>query len=104
AGISLLITVAVMALLIVPENAPMRGEGGEIIRSPFMDSLVPIIAIIFFVPGLVYGKVTKQIQNDKDVDNKLADTMASTGMFSVHSFLAREFVVFFSESQFGLIF
>ncbi|HLR79289.1 MAG TPA: AbgT family transporter [Bacillota bacterium] len=103
AGISLLITVAVMALLIVPENAPMRGEGGEIIRSPFMDSLVPIIAIIFFVPGLVYGKVTKQIQNDKDVANKLADTMASMGMFIVLAFTAGQFVAFFSETNIGLI-
>src|SRR5699024_4083925 len=72
------------------------GEGGEIIRSPFMDSLVTIIAIIFFVPGLVYGKVTKQIQNDKDVANKLADTMASMGMFIVLAFTAGQFVAFFS--------
>src|SRR5699024_10018763 len=103
AGISLLITVAVMALLIVPENAPMRGEGGEIIRSPFMDSLVPIIAIIFFVPGLVYGKGTKQIQNDKVVANKLADTMASVGMFIVLAFTAGQFVALFSETNIGLI-
>src|SRR5699024_6098942 len=51
-----------VALLVLPTNSPLRADDGGIIQSPFMDSLVPIIAILFFVPGLVYGYVTKEIK------------------------------------------
>src|SRR5699024_9544046 len=73
ATIALVVAIILVALLMLPEGAPMRGEDGGIIQSPFMDSLVPIIAILFFVPGLVYGMVTKAIKNDKDVAGQMTD-------------------------------
>lgn len=104
-GISIIITGIFVSLLILPEWGPLRGIEGEmpIIRSPFMSSLVPIIALLFFVPGLVYGKVTKGIRNDKDVAAMMGATMASMGMFIVLSFTAGQFVAFFSESNMGLV-
>src|SRR5699024_8745310 len=75
----------------------------QIIQSPFMDSLVPIIAILFFIPGLVYGMVTKNIRNDKDVAAQMSDTMASMGMFIVLAFTAGLFVAYFNESNMGMV-
>nr|WP_182200159.1 AbgT family transporter [Paraliobacillus salinarum] len=103
AGLSLLVTIIVAAFLIVPEGAPLRGEDGGIIQSPFMQSLVVIIIFAFFIPGLVYGIVTKEIKSDKDVANKLTDTMASMGMFIVLAFTAGQFVAYFNESNLGLV-
>ena len=68
-----------------------------------MSSLVPIIAMLFFVPGLIYGKVRKGIGDDKDVAAMMSATMASMGMFIVLSFTAGQFVSFFSESNMGLV-
>src|SRR5690625_6156835 len=68
-----------------------------------MDSLVPIIALLFFVPGLVYGMVTKEIKDDKDVANSLAKTMGTMGTFIVLAFTAGQFVAFFAESNMGLV-
>ncbi|ALX50274.1 AbgT family transporter [Lentibacillus amyloliquefaciens] len=106
-GISLLVGLILTALLILPENAPLRGTEGnymdQIIQSPFMSSLVPIIAILFFIPGLVYGMVTKTIRNDKDVAAQMTDTMASMGMFIVLAFTAGQFVAYFNESNMGLV-
>jgi len=101
--ISVVITAVIFALLVLPTNAPLRGEDGGIIQSPFMDSLVPIIAVLFFVPGLVYGMISKEIRNDKDVAEQLSKTMAAMGMFIVLSFTAGQFVAFFSESNMGLV-
>ncbi|MDQ0159996.1 para-aminobenzoyl-glutamate transporter family [Alkalibacillus salilacus] len=81
----------------------LRADDGGIIRSPFMDSLVPIIMILFFIPGLVYGIVTKEIKNDKDVADQLSDTMASMGMFIVLAFTAGQFVAYFNETNMGLV-
>lgn len=104
AGVSVLVASAAAALLVLPEWGPLRGDGDmPIIRSPFMDSLVPIITILFFIPGLVYGRVTKEIRSDKDVANMMSATMASMGTFIVLSFTAGQFVAFFAESNMGLI-
>src|SRR5699024_3473209 len=101
AVIAMAITALLAVFLVFPEGAPMRGEVGNqpIIQSPFMSSLVPIIAILFFIPGFVYGKVTKSIINDKDDATYLTDTMASMGMFIVLAFKAGQFVAYFNESN-----
>ncbi len=109
AGISMAVGVGLAALLVVLPNSPMRGSDeigsymDTIIQSPFMSSLVPIIAILFFIPGLVYGVVTKSIKNDKDVAGQMTDTMASMGMFIVLAFAAGQFVAYFTESNLGLV-
>lgn len=103
AAISFLIAAAAFAMLIVPENGALRGENGGIVQSPFMSSLVPIITILFFIPGLFYGIATKNIKNDKDVASHLTDTMASMGMFIVLAFTAGQFVAYFSESNMGMV-
>ncbi|MFD2629590.1 AbgT family transporter [Oceanobacillus kapialis] len=106
-GVALVVGLVLAALLVLPENAPMRGTEGstmdQIVQSPFMSSLVPIIAILFFIPGLVYGMVTKTIRNDKDVAGQMSDTMASMGMFIVLAFTAGQFVAYFNESNMGLV-
>lgn len=109
-GISALVVIIGVALLVIPENAALRaiddGSGDFTLMdslAPFMNSLVPIIALLFFVPGLVYGKVTKAIKNDKDVSNMLAKTMGTMGTFIVLAFTAGQFVAFFAKSNMGLV-
>lgn len=107
--ISVVVGTALALLLVLLPGSPMRGEDSignymdTIIQSPFMGALVPIIAILFFIPGLVYGLITKTIKNDKDVANQLSDTMASMGMFIVLAFTAGQFVAYFAESNLGII-
>lgn len=104
AVIAMVIGAGLALLLVLPEGAPMRGTGERpIVQSPFMSSLVPIIMLLFLIPGYVYGKITKSIKNDKDVAQQMSDTMASMGMFIVLAFTASQFVAFFNESNLGLI-
>ncbi|WP_261623680.1 AbgT family transporter [Nesterenkonia marinintestina] len=103
AGIALVVTSALLALLIVPEDAMLRGEDGDVVQSPFMDSLVVIIIIAFFVPGLVYGIVTKVVRNDTDVVDQLSKTLAGMAVFLVLAFTAGQFIAYFDESNLGLL-
>ncbi|WP_062051340.1 AbgT family transporter [Bacillus sp. JCM 19034] len=103
AFIAFVVTCAALALLIVPEWGPMRGEEGAIISSPFFSSLVPVILIMFFIPGFVYGKLTKSIKDDKDVAIQLSDTMATMGAYIVLAFAAGQFVAYFNETNLGQI-
>src|SRR5699024_12133320 len=105
ATIWLAVGIILAALTVLPPDAPLQGTEGtyqdRIVQSPFMDSLVPIIAILFLIPGLAYGIVTKNIKNDKDVAAQMSDTMASVGRFIVLSFTAWQVVSFFEEWNMG---
>ncbi|WP_113927118.1 AbgT family transporter [Bacillus sp. P14.5] len=98
-----LLTVIAIALLVIPSWGPLRGGEENIIDAPFFHTLVPIILITFFIPGLVYGRITKSIQNDKDVARQLSETMATMGAYIVLAFVAAQFVAYFSESNLGTV-
>ncbi|GAA1178570.1 AbgT family transporter [Nesterenkonia xinjiangensis] len=103
AGVSLVVTVGLLLMLIVPENAVLRGEDGAVVQSPFMSSLVVVIIIAFFVPGLVYGIVTKVVRNDTDVVDHVSKTLAGMAMFLVLAFTAGQFIAYFNQSNMGLL-
>ena len=72
------------------------------IASPFFQALVPVLLIMFFMyQGYVYGRMTNEIKNDKDVANQLSDTMASMGMYIVLAFTAGQFVAYFNHTNLG---
>lgn len=102
AFIALLLTIAALALLVVPSWGPLRGDG-KFLEAPFFQSLVPVLLIFFFIPGLVYGIVTRTIKNDKDVANQLSDTMASMGMYILLAFAAGQFVAYFNHTNLGKV-
>ncbi|SER33097.1 aminobenzoyl-glutamate transport protein [Gracilibacillus ureilyticus] len=99
AGISFLITLALMVFL---SFGPLRGDGSYL-DSPFFDSLVFVIFIIFFVPGLVYGIVSKIINNDKDLTKLLGKTMASMSGYIALAFTAGQFIAYFRETNMGTV-
>lgn len=100
--LSLLVTLGLLSLLIAFEWSPLRNNE-DILMSPFFFNLVPSIFLAFFIPGLVYGIVTKNIKNDKDVANQLNETMETMGSFIVLSFFAAQFVGFFAKTNLGRI-
>ena len=103
ANISILITVIAIALLVLPENGVLRGEGGSLIQSPFMSSIIFIMMLIFLVPGVVYGFVTKTIKNDKDVANLMTSSLETMSGFVVLIFFAAQFVALFNYTNLGTL-
>ncbi len=105
--LSILVVIALVAVAVIPSNGLLRGEFDEVTGShsfrPFYDSLVPIMFIIFFVGGLVYGIVSKTIKNDKDVSDMTAKSMSTMGLYIVIAFVAAQFVAYFNWSNLGSI-
>ncbi|HLR14638.1 MAG TPA: AbgT family transporter [Bacillota bacterium] len=98
------ILIVLLLITILPENGMLRHpETGSITDSPFMDSIVPIMMIIFLVPALIYGKITGSIKNTKDVADHLAKSMSSMGVYIVIAFVAAQMIAFFSWSNLGPI-
>ncbi|MFC4353748.1 AbgT family transporter [Chryseomicrobium palamuruense] len=104
AALASIIVVAIgLALLVVPSWGPLRAGVEDIVTAPFFQVLVPVILILFIVPGFVYGVITKAIRNDKDVANQLSETMETMGSYIVLAFVAAQFVAYFTTSNLGLV-
>lgn len=100
-GLSVLICFIIMAWMTIPENGVLRGDDGSF--QPFFVSIVPLMFVIFFIAGLVYGLVTKSIKGDKDAADMTAESMSSMGGYIVLAFAAAQFVAYFNWSNLGLI-
>ncbi len=105
--ISVLVVLGLVALAVIPSEGILRGEYDENLGThsftPFYNSIVPIMMIIFFVAGLVYGRISKTIKSDKDVSNMTSKSMSTMGLYIVIAFVAAQFVAYFNWSNLGSI-
>ncbi|MBE5253468.1 p-aminobenzoyl-glutamate transporter [Mixta mediterraneensis] len=102
AGIAALLFMGMVALLVVPEHAPLRdSQTGSIIPSPFIKGIVPVIILFFFVVAIAYGVVTRQIRRPDDIPQLLVDPMKNMAGFIVMVFPLSQFVAFFNWSNMG---
>lgn len=104
AGIALVLTIAAIALLVVPDNGVLRNPAtGEILKSPFMDSIVIIITIIFLVPGIAYGYGAGTVKNSNKIVDLMGKSMATMGGYIVLVFFAAQFVEYFTYTNLGTV-
>lgn len=105
ANFSLLALVLFIAAIAFPQNSFLRNpETGSLMSaSPFMDGLIVIIALLFFVPSIVYGRVSGTYKNEKDVCAQLGDNMASMGGYIALSFAAAQFISYFNYTKIGTV-
>lgn len=102
AGMAALAVFGLMALLAIPEGAPLRdpvdGNSG-----PFFRSIVAFIFLFFLVTGFAYGRVTGSMRNDRDVIDAMASAVSTLGLYVVLVFFAAQFVAFFGWTNLGII-
>jgi aminobenzoyl-glutamate transport protein len=96
-----LAVIAVIALLTAIPGAPLRDpETGRVIGdSPFMDSLIVIIAAIFFAAGLAYGRGTGKIKDSADVLSSITKSWAGLASLLFLFLLIAQFIAYFSFSN-----
>lgn len=107
AGIALLIYAAIIVGLSVIGKRPFLAdpETGALLSSnaPLMKGMVPITALAFFIPGLVYGKAVGIIKKDKDVVKLMGEAMSDMGGYIILAFVASQFLQLFTNSNLGII-
>ncbi len=92
-------TLALFVVVSVVPGAPLHGMDGAFPR--WVEALVPLIFIGFFVPGLAYGIAAGSLRSDKDAARMLGETMAAMGPYIVLAFFAAQFVACFRHSGLG---
>ena len=105
AGISVLLMVVLMVALCIGGKAFMRDPAtGSLVayESPLMQGMIPIITVMFLVPGILYGIATGKIKSDKDVVRLMAESMSDMGGYLVIALVSALFIAMFAWSNIGV--
>ncbi len=71
--------------------------------APLMLAIVPLIFILFLIPGIVYGYAAKTIDNHRDIIQGMSKSMSTMGYYIVLAFFASLFIAAFAQSNIGAL-
>lgn len=100
----LLLFILIMIILCFPQSSPFRSETGSLVfKAPLMSSLLTLVVLFFFIPAVIYAKLTKQINSMKDLANLLGEAVKGVAPFIVLSVVISQFLSFFAISNLGTV-
>jgi aminobenzoyl-glutamate transport protein len=101
AGVGLLILI----LVTLPGDSALRSPDGEITagNAPLMQAIVPLIFLLFLIPGVVYGYVAGTAESHRDIVKGMSKAMSTMGYYVVLSFFAALFISEFGRSNIGAL-
>ncbi len=118
AGVAMLVGIGLLVLWSLPEGSAMRAPStgdaakaipedfrGTLIHStaPLMKSIVPLIFLLFLLPGVVHGYVSGTFKDHRDVVKAMSKTMSTMGYYLVMAFFASLFIYSFNKSNLGAL-
>ena len=97
--------IALIAALTIPSGAPLRNpETSKVIGdSPFMDSLLVIITLLFFAAGLAYGRGARTVKSSTDVIDAITKSWAGLAGLLFLFLLIAQFIAYFSFSNMATV-
>jgi aminobenzoyl-glutamate transport protein len=101
AGWGLLGVVAFIGVLLLPPGAPLRHPttGAIIGASPFMNSLIVSIALIFLVCGICYGRGAKTMATTNDAIGAMQKAIAGLSGLILLLLVISQFIAFFNYTN-----
>lgn len=113
----LILGLILLVIALWPEDSPLRGPGGELTSysvlgddgkmkpssTLIMKSIVPLIFLLFLLPGMVYGFISGTFKKSKDVIDAMTKSMQGMGYYVVMAFFCALFVHAFKHSNIGAL-
>jgi aminobenzoyl-glutamate transport protein len=101
AGLGLLILI----LVTLPAGSPLRAPDGAVTagNAPLMQAIVPLIFLLFLIPGVVFGYVSGTAKSHRDIVTGMSRAMSTMGYYVVLSFFAALFISEFGRSNIGAL-
>ena len=99
--------IVLLLILTIPQNGILRDSKTSsllVSSAPLMKSLPLLIALLFFIPGTVFGYVSHKFQSAKDIAGALGKSMAEMGSYIALIFFIAQFLKLFAWSNIGIIF
>ncbi|MEM7414939.1 MAG: AbgT family transporter [Gemmatimonadota bacterium] len=97
--------VALLWIAASPTDSPLRSVNGELtaFSAPLMQSIVPLIFLLFMIPGTVYGYVAGTFKESKDVIDAMTKAMTQMSYYVVMAFFCALFISAFGTSNLGAL-
>ena len=95
-----------LALSALPSGSPLRApDDGSLtsVAAPLMHMMVPLIFVLFVIPGVVHGYVAGTVKNHRDIVAGMKDAMGTMSYYLVMVFFAAQFIAAFNNSNLGLL-
>ena len=88
-----------------PANSPWRTPDGQLFgrEAPLMKAIVPLIFLLFLLPGVVHGYVAGTIRSHRDIVKGMTTAMGSITYYLVMVFFASQFTAAFTQSNVGVL-
>lgn len=89
-----------------PADSPWRSAEGDFVGrdAPLMKSIVPLIFLLFLLPGVAYGYVAGTIKSHRDIVQGMTKAMGAISYYLVMAFFAAQFIAAFTHSNVGVLF
>ncbi|WP_314173884.1 AbgT family transporter [Streptomyces winkii] len=94
-ALAVLCYAALIVSAMLPAASPLRGKGGAIVESTFMDAISVFLTVFFLLIGAVYGRLTGRIRGSRGIPEAMAEGVR---------FIAPLLVLFFAVAQFVALF
>lgn len=103
--IAMLLGILVLIVSALPDSSAWRGPDGELTSgaSPLMRSIVPLIFLLFLLPGIVYGIAAGTVKTSRDIVAGMAKAMTGMGYYLVIMFFIAQFIYAFGQSNLGVL-
>ena len=98
-------SLVLLALAVAPAGSPLRAPDGQIAvqAAPLMQSIVPLIFLLFLVPSIAYGLVAGTVKSHRDVIAGMSKAMGTMSYYIVLAFFAAMFTSAFGRSNLGAL-
>ena len=105
AGFTMLGGIIVLMMSAWSDTSAWRSVTGGLTASdaPLMKSIVPLIFLLFLLPGVVYGYVAGTVKTHRDVVAGMTQAMSGMGYYIVIAFFAALFIAEFGRSNLGAL-
>lgn len=92
-------------LWVYPEDSALRSPEGDVasFAAPLMRSIVPLLFLIFLLPGVIYGFMVKTYKDSKDLIQSMSKAMSGMSYYIVMAFFCALFIDAFGQSNIGAL-
>jgi aminobenzoyl-glutamate transport protein len=105
AGLMMLGGIVALVAWVWPADSPLRSPEGEItsFTAPLMRSIVPLIFLLFLLPGAAFGYAAGTVTSHRDIIKGMSKSMSTMGYYIVLAFFAALFTAAFGQSNLGAL-
>ncbi|MEL7059180.1 MAG: AbgT family transporter [Acidobacteriota bacterium] len=102
---TMILGLIILTVVAAPTDSPLRDDAGSLnsFQAPIMQSIVPLIFLLFLLPGVVHGFLAGAFKQTKDIIDAMTKAMSGMAYYIVMAFFCALFINAFGQSNIGAL-